>query len=267
MDLKLQDRVVLITGGAGSIGSATARIFAENGAIVYINDLQKEAGEKLENTMREMGYRFHFLAGNVNCEEDIRTFVETAFEREGHIDCLVNNTGKSVEADKRAPICGLEERLWDRSMNICLNGIRNCCRYAVPHMKEQHFGRIVNIGSVAGFRQPLRNQDGYAISKAIIHHLTRDMALDYAPFGITANCVIPGSVVNANLGSLYSSEKSARAMKSHVPYGSPGKGAFIGEAVVFLCSPLSEFITGLLMNVDGGWSAGYAIEVNSDEEG
>ncbi len=253
-------KIAVVSGGAGSIGTQIVKRLAKEGIHVYFIDLNREEGEGLEQLVLDSGGYARFFCGSTSEEAMVCGMVKQILEQEGKIDILVNNVGYNVGQEHRKPICDFEEEWWDKCIDICLDGMYFFCKYIVPQMKRRKSGKIVNIGSVTGFRAPLRFQAAYNAAKAAIHAATRTMALDWGVYGIHVNCVIPGSIMNRQLMKiLYQDSASMSAMTKHIPLGKPGIPEDIANAVNFLCSGQADYITGLLMNVDGGWAAGYHV--------
>ncbi|MCL1855760.1 MAG: SDR family oxidoreductase [Clostridia bacterium] len=260
MNEHLSGKVALITGGAGTIGGATARVLARNGATVYVNDVDEKTGGKLESDIINSGGKARFIVGNVTNDADMKVFVQTALEERGKIDILVNNAGYNVGTEARKPVGDYLEADWNRVIDICLDGLYSCCKYTLPHMVERGDGCVVNIASVAGFRAPLRMQSPYGAAKAAILNLTQTMAIEYGRMGVRINAVIPGSIMNPQIQTIiYGTKAQADSMCSHLPIGMPGHGEDIANAVWFLVSPEARYITGSFLNVDGGWTSGYAL--------
>jgi 3-oxoacyl-[acyl-carrier protein] reductase len=268
MKIDLKNKTALITGAAGTIGSAISMELARNGAAVYMNDVNPEAGQKLTEAIAAEGYKAVFLSGDVTKEEDIRKIVIAAAEKQGSIDILVNNVGVNVDAQFRKPIYGYDPAQWRRVTDVCLDSGYYCCKYVMPMMAEKKYGKVVNIGSVAGTIAPLRLQSPYSAAKAAIANLTRSLAMEYAQYGINVNAVVPGSIMNWQIKALiYSDPARKESMMSHIPLGYPGEPLDIANAVLFLVSDESRYITGSILNVDGGWAAGYTIDFNEDTKG
>jgi NAD(P)-dependent dehydrogenase (short-subunit alcohol dehydrogenase family) len=262
MIVDLQGKVAVITGGAGTIGSATARLLAENGAAVCINDVSAERLESVVNAFAAQGLDVFGVAGDVRREEDMKALIEAAEARHGCVDILVNNAGVNVGNEDRKPAWEYNPDAWRRVLDICIDSVYYCSKYALPGMIRAGGGRIVHIGSVAGWLAPLRLQCAYSAAKAAIINLTRSMAIDYAKHHINVNTVIPGSIPNDQLRSImYNDPEKHKSMFEHIPLGAPGAGEDIGNAVMFLVSPEARYITGCALNVDGGWAAGYSLDI------
>lgn len=256
-----QGKSVIITGGAGAIGSAEARAFAAGGAHVFFNDIDEEKGAALCREIEQAGGRAQFFPVSVSDGEGIGKMVEKAAADTGGIHILVNNAGYNVGGNKRKPITEYDEADVRMVTNICLDGMYHCCRFVLPYMKQAGGGKIVNTGSVTGFHAPLKWQAPYNAAKAAVHNITRTMAAAYGKYHINVNAVIPGSVMNEGLkGMVYDTDDKARSMIEHIPLGRTGRPDDIANAVCFLCSPYADYITGCLLNVDGGWAAAYSAE-------
>ncbi len=262
MKVDLQNKVAVVTGAAGAIGSATAKLLSQNGAIVYLNDVNAERLQNIADSLTAEGLTVHAFTGDVSREEDMKALIGAAADRYGHVDILVNNAGLNVGNELRKPMWEYDPSAWRRVMDVCIDSVYLCSKYALPAMINAGGGRIVNIASVAGWRAPLRLQSVYSAAKAGIENLSRSMAIDYAKNGINVNTVVPGSIMNGNLGSLiYDNPEKNRSMAEHIPAGHTGAPVDIANAVLFLVSPDARYITGCTLNVDGGWAAGYALDI------
>ncbi len=262
MIVDLKDKVAVVTGAAGAIGGETARLYAQNGAVVYLNDVNAERLEAAVAEMNAQGMKAFGIAGDVRSGEDMGKLIGAAADRHGRIDILVNNAGYNVTNDLRKPVWEYDEDAWRRTLDICVDSVYNCCRFALPIMMRAGGGRIVNIGSVAGWRAPLRLQSPYSAAKSAILSLTNSLAIDYARYGININSIVPGSIMNNNMGAIiYDDPFKKQSMEEHIPQGHTGEPVDIANAALFLVSPEARYITGCTLNVDGGWTAGYAADV------
>lgn len=261
MKIDLKNKVALITGAAGTIGSATASALASEGAIIFLNDINEHAGSELAEQLCSENHTSYFIKGDVTNEKDMSSFVDFAISKYGHIDILVNNAGINVGNDGRRPIFDYKPSDWQKVIDVCLDSIFFCSKFTIPSMIMQNCGRIVNIGSVAGFIAPLRLQSPYSAAKAAIINITKSMALDYAKNQITVNAVVPGSILNEQLRNLiYADEDRAKSMMAHIPLGRTGKASDVANAVLYLVSDEASYVTGTSINVDGGWTCGYALD-------
>jgi len=254
MKLDFNKKVVLVTGAGGAIGGATALKFAENGADVIIHDLKEEAGNKVVNQITAMGRKSAFIKADLNIPEEAQKISEKAIELFGKIDILVNNAGFNA----KNPIQEFDDDEWNRAININLNSVYHVSKPVIKSMIEKKFGKIINVGSVAGM-VPLRLQSAYVAAKAGVHELTRAMAIELAQYNIYVNAVLPGSILTEGTNkSFYSDPVKAEAILSHIPFHRPGTPEEVANAILFLASDEASYITGSLLVVDGGWTSGYS---------
>ncbi|HEU4948608.1 MAG TPA: SDR family oxidoreductase [Kribbella sp.] len=245
----LDGKVVLVTGGGSGIGRATARALAREGAEVVVTDLVDEGGNETLRLIEEAGGKGMFIRGDVAASADVQAIVRTIEEQYGRLDCAFNNAG--IEG-VQAPTAECTEENWDRVLTVNLKGTWLCMKYEIPLMLKQHKGAIVNTASVAGL-VGFPNIAAYNASKGGVIQLTKTAALEYAKDGIRVNAVCPGVIrtpmVERFLGDSAEAEAQFVAME---PIGRMGTPEEIAEAVVWLCSDASSFVTGDAMPVDGG---------------
>jgi NAD(P)-dependent dehydrogenase (short-subunit alcohol dehydrogenase family) len=255
--VRLQDRVALITGGASGIGLATAERFLEEGARVVIADLSRESGEKAVAALGAKGHgRLEAVACDVSRADAVARLVEGVVASHGRIDILFNNAGMFVPNELHD--VGVEE--WDEILRVNLTSVYLVSKHVLPHMLARGRGAIVNNSSVAGLVGDLRSA-AYCATKGAVAQLTRAMALDYARRGVRVNAICCGEIETplfvreAGQLGLKVEEFRARLDEAH-PIGRIGRPREAADAVVFLASDESSFITGALLPVDGGYSAG-----------
>jgi len=253
--MKLKDKIALITGGGSGIGFATAKLFLKEGAKVVIADVSKENGERALKEIAEMGYDAIYIQADVSKEQDARRMVEETISKHGRLDILFNNAGIWLEG--RVEDLPVEQ--WDRIMDINLKGVFLCSKYAIPQMKKQKGGVIVNNSSVNGLVGDY-GDPAYCASKGGVALLTRAMALDYAQENIRVNAICCGEIetpmflLEAKTAGK-SPEEYYREMAKYHPIGRLGKPEEAAKAVLFLASDDSSFVTGTLLSVDGGLTA------------
>lgn len=261
MRVDLDGKVALVTGAAEGIGRAIALALAANGASVIINDLAGRGDQAVEE-VRRLGRRSLFLAADVSRRDEVEAMVSAAERDFGAIDILVNNAGVNTPGPLRRNIHEYDEAEWRRILAVDLDGLFYCCRAVSPRMVARQTGVVINISSVIGL-VPFRLQSAFAAAKAAVIHFSRSIALELAPFGIRVNAIAPGSVLTRATHALfYNPEKKdlAESLLSHVPLGRPGNPEEVANAALFLASPDSSYITGTVLTVDGGWTAGFARE-------
>ncbi len=241
--------VVLITGGADGIGWATARRFAASGHRVAIADLRAEAAEA---RAAELGPAHLGLGCDVAEEAQVVAAVAAVLARLGRIDVLVNNAGIP---DSMAPTLAQETGFFMKLLAIHLQGTFVASREAARAMLAQGGGAIVNLGSLAG-NMGLPRRNAYGAAKAGIHSMTRSMAVEWGRGGIRVNAIAPGYVRTPLMAKLEQEGKvDTSAIARRSPLGRLGTPEEMAEAIWFLASPAASYISGVVLNVDGGWQA------------
>ena len=258
MKVELDGKVALVTGAGQGIGQAIADTLGLNGAQVVYTDIDAHSAR----SAADAGGSTSGFALDVGNPADVAAGVARVLRDCGRIDILVNNAGIGVPAAERKTIDEFSLQAWDALLKIDLTGLFVVSREVARAMKAQNSGRIINIASVLGL-VPARLQSPYVAAKAGVVNLTKAMALELAPHGILVNAVAPGSTATEgwkkwihDAGS-EASDLHARLM-SHIPLGRPGTTQEIAHAVLFLAAPESSYITGHVLTVDGGWTAGFS---------
>ena len=244
----LKDKVVIITGTSSGFGKETASLFVKEGAkIVAVS--RGAAGKKLVDEINAAGGDAIFVKGDVSVEQDIINVVDKAIERYGKIDVLFNNAGVYIpgKADE------LASEDWDKVIDINLKGVYLGCKYAVPHMKKNGGGVILNTASAAGIIG-FPDAVAYAASKGGVVYLTKAMAVDYAKDNIRVNCICPGTGETNMTKEIVENEELSKMFLAPIPLGRFGQPQDIANAALFLASDMSSYITGVALPVDGGWT-------------
>lgn len=240
-----------MTGAAAGIGKATAVLLAKEGARVVIADVDEERGKETQGLIGEAEGEALFVRTDVSRGEDVEAAVDAAVESFGRLDVLHNNAGIALGAS----VVETSEELWHRVLEVNLGGVYRGCRYAIPHMIRGGGGSIVNSGSVQGLRG-FAGWAAYAATKGGIAALTRQVALEYAGQGIRVNCVAPGTILTPLNEKVFAEAEDPEALKEKWnrmhPVGRFGQPEEVAEAVLFLASDASSFITGQTLVVDGG---------------
>lgn len=258
MKVNLEGRVVVVTGGGGAIGSAMCKQFAQNGAKVVAAGRTLSKLEAVVEEIRAAGGVASPVTADVSDKESARHMIEETVRIYGRLDCLVNNAGINGGPEFRKPIHEYDDDLWQRIINIDLNGVYYCSKPAILQMIRQgEGGSIINIGSIVGLT-PLRLQCAFTAAKAGVFNLTKAMALELAPHEIRVNGIAPGSIMFEGTKALFYSDKAkAEAMLSHIPMHRPGEPDDIASMTCFLASDDAKYMTGSIVTIDGGWICGY----------
>lgn len=257
----LQDRVVIVTGGGHGIGRAYCHGLAREGAKVVATDIDGAAAERVVEEVRREGGEGTAVAMDVADEGDAQRMAEVTMRRYGRIDALVNNAAVFISVPLLR-VNSIEEMTvaeWDRVMSVNVRGVFLCCRAVVPQMKAQNYGKIVNIASTTAL-QGISGFGPYPVSKAAVMGISRTLARDLGAYNITVNSVAPGGTLSldeateaevtqaeANLTS--TTRLTGIRVRAIRRVETP---ADLVGAVVFLCSPASDFISGQTLVVDGG---------------
>lgn len=248
---KLSDRVCLVTGASRGIGRAIAIEMAKEGGRIVGNATSSSSLAGLEKELREMGVDYLMVPADLSTADGCLGLVRAAAESMGRIDVLVNNAGINIV--KNIDEASLED--WEKVINVNLRAPFLCSKYASELMKKQRYGRIINLASIASFVS-LPGRSAYNSSKAGILGLTRTLAVELAPYGITVNAIAPGLIETEMLRQRVAegSIKIDAALK-RIPLGRLGRPEEIAKAAVFLASDDASYITGQVLVVDGGFLA------------
>ncbi len=256
----LSGKTALVTGGANGIGAAICSIFAEHGARVMVADVDHAGADRHSAQLSQAAKPHGAIRMDVSHPDSVRQAIAQTIDQFGRIDLLVNNAGINT-ASGRVTIDEYSDEDWHGIISVDLDGVFNVSKAVVPHMKAAAGGRIVNIASVLGM-VPARNQSAYVAAKAGVINLTKSMAIELAPSGILVNAIAPGSTLTeATRKFIYGEDAAyserAQSLLSHIPMGRPGNPEEIAAAALFLAAPASSYVTGIVLPVDGGWTAGY----------
>jgi len=243
--LQLTGKVALVTGAAQGIGKAVALLLARNGADIVVSDINLEKAEETAKEIQAVGRKAIAIKVDVASLGDVERMVQAVIEHFGHIDILINNAG--ITRDKL--ILRMAEEDWDAVLNINLKGTFNCTKVVVRHMSKQRSGKIVSIASVVG-EMGNAGQANYSASKAGVIGFTKTIAREFAQRGINVNAIAPGYIETPMTEAL--PEKAKEELRRLIPMERLGRPEDVAEAVLFLVSEASGYITGQVLNVNGG---------------
>jgi 3-oxoacyl-[acyl-carrier protein] reductase len=249
--MRLLNKVALITGAGSGIGRASAILFSREGAKISIADIDEKGGRQTADLIKEKGGSAIFVQTDVSKSRDAEGMIKTTVDHYGKLDILFNNAGIGMSF---MPIEAVEESLWYRIMEINAKSIFLGCKYAIPVMKRQCGGIIINTASISGVR-PRPGLIAYSASKGAAILLTKALAIELAPFKIRVNCINP---VVADTPFLEKSipvsqlEEAKKGMMSTIPLGRLCQPEDIAHAALYLASEESSLVTGVSLDVDGG---------------
>ncbi|MDP2949309.1 MAG: SDR family oxidoreductase [Chloroflexota bacterium] len=247
--MRVVNNVALVTGAASGIGRATALLFAAEGAREAILDWNCEAGGETARLIGERGGEAVALVGDVSKEEDVAAAVRATVDRFGRLDILVNDA--AIEFWGKAADTKVED--WDRVLAVDLRGVFLCCKHAIPRMLEQGSGAIVNIASVNGL-VGIPAHAAYNAAKGGIIALTRQMAVDYGPDNIRVNCICPTTTETPMVEAVLTEDLRRYLIQQH-PLRRLAQPEDVAYAALYLASDEASCLTGVILPVDGGWTA------------
>jgi len=245
--MNLVDKVAIVTGAGRGIGKAIAIALAREGADVIVNDVDLQTAEDVAKEIKSLGRQALAIQVDVSDSKEVNQMVQSAIKKFKRVDILVNN----VAIIRRGTIEDLKEEDWNKVIDVNLKGSFNCMKAVVGTMKKQRYGKIINISSVAGKVGDLASAPCYGASKAGMICLGKSLARELAPYNINVNVVAPHAI-ETDMSKEWSEEKRKNII-ANIPLGRMGEPEDIAEAVVFLVSDKAKFITGEVLDVNGGY--------------
>ena len=245
--MDLVNKVAIVTGAGRGIGKAIAIDLAREGANIIAIDVDIQTAEKVAREIKSLDRQAWAIQVDVSDSKEVNRMVQLAIKRFKRVDILVNNAA----IIKRGSIEDLTEEDWDRVIDVNLKGAFNCMKAVVGIMKKQKYGKIVNISSIAGKIGDLASAPCYGASKAGMTCLAKSLARELAPYNINVNVVAPHAI-KTDMSKEWSEEKRKNII-ANIPLGRMGEPEDIAEAVVFLVSDKAKFITGEVLDVNGGY--------------
>ena len=245
--MRFKDKVVLVTGAAQGIGEATAIAFARERARVALADLNLDGVLQVKEKIDKIGGEALALKVDISNPAMVNEMMEKIVDHFGRLDILVNNAGIIA----RGVIEDITDEMLDKVLSVNFKGVFYCCRAAVPIMKKQKYGKIVNVSSITAKRGDNTTAPCYGASKGAILTLTRSLARQLGPFGINVNAVAPHAIDTPMMK--YWDEKKRKAVIESLPVRRMGKPEDVAHAILFLSSDEAGFITGETLNLNGGY--------------
>ncbi|MGH7700015.1 MAG: SDR family NAD(P)-dependent oxidoreductase [Gemmatimonadales bacterium] len=253
--MRLEDKVVLITGAGSGMGKVTALLFAREGAKIVATDIVDRALERTVAEVRAAGGQVVAVRGDVARAADIERAVQEGVRAFGKLDVLYNNAG--IFPDEDTSVVDTDEQMLDRVLSINLKGVFLCCKYGVPALLAARGGAIVNIASFVALMGCTVPQDAYTASKGGVLALTRSLAVQYGRHNIRANAICPGPIETPLLQTILSDPAKRALRLNRIPLGRFGRAEDVAYAGLYLASDESAWVTGTTFVVDGGITVNY----------
>lgn len=254
MNLELQSQVAIVTGAGQGIGQAVALALAKEGVDVVVADVNIDTAKETAKEIESFGRKALALKVDVSSDKEIKEMLDTTLEKLGKIDILVNNAGISPRKPdgSRTLVFEMSEEEFDRVIAVDLKGVFNCSKYVVQHMIKRGSGIIVNISSCSAKLTDLRAPSGahYNAAKAGVSNFTTSLANEVAQYNIRVNAIAPGRIQTGM--AMTTTPEFEAALPKVIPLGRVGLPEDIANAVLFLVSDMSSYITGEILDVNGG---------------
>jgi len=244
--MELEKKVAIITGAAGGIGTAITELFAKEGAVLVPVDLNEQRLQELAEKLKKEKVEVEYFAIDVSSEQQAKRVVNSTLEKFGKIDILVNGAAIC----KMIPILDIESDDWDRIMAVNLRSVFLFSKEVFRHMKERKYGKIISLASAAGKIGGLAAGAHYSASKAGVMCFTKSLALQAGTFKINVNCVCPGPIKTEMTDAW--GEETNKDFAAKIPFKEYGQPEDIAQAILFLASDRSRYITGEILDVNGG---------------
>ncbi|WP_017552001.1 2-dehydro-3-deoxy-D-gluconate 5-dehydrogenase KduD [Heyndrickxia coagulans] len=245
--LSLKGKVAVVTGSATGLGQAYAVALAKAGADLYL-PVHRSSGEETKSLIEKQGRKAVLVKADLSGKEAAKKVIDGCIETYGKIDILVNNAG----IIKRAPLLEYKDEDWENVLDVNLNGVYYLSQAAAKEMAKQKSGKIINVASMLSF-QGGKFVPSYTASKHGVAGLTKAFANELSTFNIQVNAIAPGYIETANTAPIRADENRNEEILSRIPAGRWGQPFDLMGAIIFLASPASDYVTGHILAVDGGW--------------
>lgn len=251
--MSLSGKVAVVTGASRGLGQSMARTLARAGADLVVTSRKKESLLPFCEEIKKIGRKVLPLKVDVNIQTDIKSMIAATISVYGRVDILVNNAGCNI----RKPALALAWKEWDRVLDTNLKSTFFCSQAVAPHMIKQRKGKIINMGSAACvFAYPDIN--AYCASRGGVLQLTKSLAAEWGPFGVNVNVIAPGWFRTEQTEALYRDKKWVKYITERIPLRRTGRMEDLDGAIIFLASDASNYITGQIILIDGGFTTGTA---------
>jgi NAD(P)-dependent dehydrogenase (short-subunit alcohol dehydrogenase family) len=247
----LKGKVAIVTGASSGLGVTFAQALAEAGASLEIAARRVDKLDEVANRLGSLGVKIKVFQCDVSSEAQVRSLLSDTEQTFGHVDVLVNNAG--VAAMMPATDISIED--WNRVVSVNLTGSFLCARESAKRMIRRGGGKIINIASIYGAVGDVFPASPYYATKGAIMNLTRDLAVEWAPFKINVNAIAPGFFPSEMTEAIFRDPHYLEYVNKQTPLGRTGEPDDLKGAIVYLASPASDYVTGQVLFVDGGWTA------------
>ncbi len=244
---RLDGKVAIVTGSGKGLGKAMAIALAEAGADVAVTARSFDQVEQTAQEIEKLGRKCLAVKTDVTKKEEVEALVQQTIDQFGGVDILINNVGMAIVKD----LMNTSPEDWQTQIDTNLTSTFHCCRAVGKHMLNNGGGKIVNVATIAGVRGKWQ-MIGYGASKAGVIQLTKTLAIEWARYNVTVNCIIPGIFHTSATQKVMDNKEMLKVRVSKVPLRRYGKPEEVGPLAVFLSSPASDFITGTAIPIDGG---------------
>jgi len=248
--LSIKGKVAVVTGASSGLGVTFAEALAEGGANLILAARRIEKLNEVEVQMRKLGVKAMPFQCDVSKQEEVQALVNTTIKNFGKLDIIVNNAGVAA----MGPSTEMPVEEWNRVVSVNLTGVFLCARTAAKQMIKQGSGKVINIASIYGAVGDVFPAAPYYATKGAVINLTRDLAVEWAPFKVNVNAIAPGFFPSEMTEGIFRESRYTEYITKQTPLGRIGKPDDLKGAVLFLASPASDFVTGQTIFVDGGWT-------------
>ena len=248
--LSIKGKVAVITGASSGLGVTFVEALAEGGANLILAARRIEKLNEVAVQMRKLGVKAMPFQCDVSKQEEVQALVDTTIKNFGKLDIIVNNAGVAA----MGPSTEMPVEEWNRVVSVNLTGVFLCARTAAKQMIKQGSGKVINIASIYGAVGDVFPAAPYYATKGAVINLTRDLAVEWAPFKVNVNAIAPGFFPSEMTEGIFRESRYTEYITKQTPLGRIGKPDDLKGAVLFLASPASDFVTGQTIFVDGGWT-------------